>query len=86
MNQNKETEITKGWTYQVNIGTATIVKTVKGIFKRYSKIGDETSVVLDTSTGTIFIPVKNVFTMVLLEQKNEPVQPKKKEEPGVYYG
>ena len=86
MVQGKETEITKGWTYQVNVGATTIVKTFKGVFGGYSMIGDETAVVIDTSAGVMFIPVKNIFSMVLLEQNGEPIQPKKKEDPGAYYG
>ena len=86
MVQSKETEITKGWTYQVNFGYATTMKSVKGVFAGYSMMGSETAVVIEASAGLTYIPVNKISSIVLLEQKSEQVQPKKKEEPGVYYG
>ena len=86
MDQGKETEITRGWTYQVNFGYATTMKSVKGVFKGYSMMGSDTAVVIEASAGLTYIPVNKISSIVLLEQKGEPAPQKKKEEPGVYYG
>jgi len=76
----------KGWKYQVNFAYANESKSIKGTFKGYSMMGSETAVVIETTTGLTFVPVNKIFSMVLLEQGKEPAKPKKKEEPGVYYG
>ena len=82
----RDTEITKGWKYQVNFAFANDSKSIKGTFKGYSMMGSETAVVIETTTGLTFVPVNKIFSIVLLEQGKEPAKPKKKEEPGVYYG
>lgn len=78
----KDMEITKGSKYLIlhEDGAETT-----GIFKGYSMIGSETTLVVDSKGSVIYIPASRVLSVKLLESVKEKEQ-KKKEEPGVYYG
>ena len=82
MQTERDLELARGSRYSVAFEKG---DAVAGIFKGYSVVGSETSLVIDSDGTMQFIMVSHIRSITLLESRTAEIK-KKKEDPGAYYG
>ncbi len=80
MSEDRTYEPRVGSVYSVEYGES---KTSEGIFRGYSAIGNETSVVMESEGRILLIPAGKITCMVLVEEAPEEKAVPKSD---IYYG